>query len=277
MRKFAAIVCLICLTLGMAVLPVEAAMTIGGKLHIEQPKDQTSPKTRTTTPSQSKNNTPAQPAAPSIYINGVELVTPNPPMIVGGRTLVPLAAIFNALQISVSWNQVDKVITAGPIWLQIDNSTARVSEQPVKLDVPAQIIDSRTYVPLSFIAASLGKNINWDPELYRVDIYDEEPRSSDLSLYVNAVDYGGGEIVAQATFTNVGDVQITKVNWVQVRIYLYRADNSYVPVDATFLNLPLDLMPGETMDYVLTFTNVPDYEGITSYDHEVLDGQYVYI
>jgi|GEM_PF-5417756 hypothetical protein len=276
MRKFAAIVCLICLTLGMAVLPVEAAMTIGGKLHIEQPKNQTTPKTRTTTPGQ-KNNTPAQPAAPSIYINGVELVTPNPPMIVNGRTLVPLAAIFNALQISVSWNQVDKVITAGPIWLQIDNSTARVSEQPVKLDVPAQIIDSRTYVPLSFIAASLGKNINWDPDLYRVDIYDEEPRSSDLSLYVNAVDYGGGEIVAQATFTNVGDVQITKVNWVQVRIYLYRADNSYVPVDATFLNLPLDLMPGETMDYVLTFTNVPDYEGITSYDHEVLDGQYVYI
>ena len=249
-------------------------MTIGGKLHIEQPKNQTSPKTRGTTPSQPK--TPAQPAAPSIYINGVELVTPNPPMIVEGRTLVPLAAIFNALQISVSWNQVDKVITAGPIWLQINNSTARVNEQAVKLDVPAQIIDSRTYVPLSFIATSLGKKINWDPELYRVEIYDEAPRDSDLSVYVNAVDYGGGEIVAQATFTNVGDVQVTKVNWVQIRIYLYRDDNSYEPVDATFLNLPLNLKPGESVDYVLTFTDVPDYEGITAYDHEILDGEYMY-
>lgn len=276
MRKFVAIFCLICFSLGATVSPVEAAATIGGKLHIEQPKNTTPPRTRNTTPTQPEDNTPTQPDAPSIYINGVELVTPNPPMIVDGRTLVPLAAIFNALQISVSWNEVDKVINAGPIWLQIDNSTARVSEQPVRLDVPAQIIDSRTYVPLSFIAVSLGKRINWDPELYRVEIYDEAPRDSDLNLYVYAVDYGGGEIVAQATFTNVGDVEITKVNWVKVRIYLYRDDNSYEPVEATFLNLPLNIRPGETMDYVLTFTNVPKYEGITAYDHEVVDGQYVY-
>lgn len=277
MKKYLSILFLICFVLGLPVSPVEAAATIGGKLHIEQPKNTTPPKTRNTTPTQPQDNPSAHPDAPSIYINGIELVTPNPPVIIDGRTLVPLAAIFNALQISVSWNQVDRVITAGPIWLQIDNSTARVSEKTVKLDVPAQIIDSRTYVPLSFIAASLGKNINWDPELYRVDIYDETPRDSDLSLYINEVDYGGGEIVAQATFTNVGDVEITKVNWVKVRIYLYRDDNSYVPVDATFLNLPLNLKPGEAMDYTLTFTNVPAYDGITAYDHEVLDGQYVYI
>lgn len=277
MRKFAAIVCLICLTLGMAVSPVEAAATIGGKLHIEQPKNTTPPKTRTTTPTKPQDNTPATPNAPSIYINGVELVTSTPARLTEGRTLVPLAEIFHALQYTVEWNAADRVITSGPIWLQIDNPNAKVNEQPVPLDVPARIINSRTYVPLGFIATSLGKKVDWDPELYRVDIYDEAPRDSDLYLYVNAVDYGGGEIVAQATFTNVGDVQITKVNWVKVRVYLYRADNSYVPVDATFVNLPLNLKPGEAMDYVLTFTNVPNYEGITAYDHEVVDGQYVYI
>lgn len=276
MRKFAAIVCLICFTLGIAVLPVEAAMTIGGKLHIEQPKNQTPPKTRTTQP-QPENNTPAEPDSPSIYINGVELVTSTPARILDGRTLVPLADIFHALQNSVSWNAADRVITAGPIWLQIDNPIAKVDDQPVHLDVPAQIIDSRTYVPVGFIVTSLGKDVQWNAELYRIEINDVAPRDSDLSLYINAVDYGGGEILAQATFTNVGDVQITKVNYVKVRIYLYRDDNSYVPVEATFLNLPLNLKPGEAMDYELTFTNVPIYTGITSYGHEVLDGQYVYI
>jgi hypothetical protein len=57
-------------------------------------------------------------------------------MIINGRTLVPLAAIFNALQRSVNWDSVNRVITSGPIWLQIDNTIAEVSGQAVQLDVP---------------------------------------------------------------------------------------------------------------------------------------------
>lgn len=274
MRKFAAIVCLICFSLGVFGLPVEAATTIGGKLHIEKPRTQTKPKTHTNQPN---NNYQPEPDGPSIFVNGVELATSTPARIVDGRTLVPLADIFHALQNSVSWNPVDRVITAGPIWLQIDNTRAKVGDTIVTLDVPAQIFDSRTFVPVGFIATSLGKDIKWDPDLNRIDINDVAPRDSDLSLYINAVDYGGGEIIAQATFTNVGDVTITKVNWVKIRVYLYRDDNSYVPVEATFLNLPLNIEPGGFMDYTLTFTDVPEYSGITAYDHEVLDGQYVYI
>ncbi|MEQ8174580.1 MAG: copper amine oxidase N-terminal domain-containing protein [Syntrophomonadaceae bacterium] len=269
MKKFAAIVCLICLTWGMAVFPVEAAATIGGTLHIDKPKPQPKP--------QPQPQPEPEPEAnyPTIYINGVQLYTANPPMIINGRTLVPIAAIFNALQRSVNWDPVNRVITSGPIWLQIDNSNARVNDQTVSLDVPAQIIDSRTYVPVSFIATSLGKDINWDAENNRIDIKDAS--NNDLSLYVNSVDYGGDKIVAQATFYNDGDVQITKVNYVTVRIYLYRDDYSYETVDATFYDLPLNLKPGESIDYTLTFTNVPIYYGITTYDDMVVDGQYVYI
>lgn len=268
MRKFAAIVCLICLTWGMAVLPVEAAATIGGTLHIEQPKPKPKPQPQPGREPEAKH--------PTIFINGVQLDTPNPPMIINGRTLVPIAVIFNALQRSVNWDAVNRVITSGPIWLQIDNSFAKVNEQTVTLDVPAQIIDSRTYVPVGFIATSLGKTINWDAENYRIDINDASS-NNDLNLYINSVDYGDGKIVAQATFTNVGNVKITKVNYVSVRIYLYRNDNSYETVDATFRDLPLNLQPGEELDYTLTFTNVPKYSGITSYYSEVMDGQYTYI
>ena len=48
------------------------------------------------------------------------------------------------------------------IVLTIGNNTAIVNNLSVNLDVPAMIIESRTYVPLRFVAESMGAEVKWD-------------------------------------------------------------------------------------------------------------------
>jgi hypothetical protein len=74
--------------------------------------------------------TTASSTAPAIQvnINGTPLQMDVPPMIVNGRTLVSLRAIFNALGATVQWNPADQSITATKgsttINLQIGSTTA---------------------------------------------------------------------------------------------------------------------------------------------------------
>lgn len=109
-----------------------------------------------------------------VMINGEDLVTDTPPTIVEGRTLVPMAAIFKALGAEVSWDGSTRTVTGikdgTEIKLQIDSTTALINGQGSTLDVPATIINNRTMVPLSFIALSLGRNVQWDGESRTVTI-----------------------------------------------------------------------------------------------------------
>ena len=56
------------------------------------------------------------------------------------------------------------------IVLQIDNNVAIVDGEPVTIDAPPEIKNSRTMVPLSFIARELGHDVEWDGENRRVII-----------------------------------------------------------------------------------------------------------
>ena len=120
-------------------------------------------------------------AAPSVYLNGEQMTFDAEPFIENDRTLVPMRAIFEACGAAVAWDQ-DKLTVLGTksapeeggtptvIALQIDNTTAYVDNEPVELEVPAKVVSDRTFVPLRFIADSLGADVNWDQEVFRVDI-----------------------------------------------------------------------------------------------------------
>lgn len=109
-----------------------------------------------------------------VMINNQPLITDTPPMIIDGRTMVPVAAIFRALDAQVSWDPTTRTVTGTKngkvIKLQIDNNTAWIDGQPVQLDVPATIVNNRTMVPAAFISMSLGMNVNWDPNTSTVSI-----------------------------------------------------------------------------------------------------------
>ncbi|MGI6327645.1 MAG: copper amine oxidase N-terminal domain-containing protein [Dethiobacteria bacterium] len=86
--------------------------------------------------------------------------------IVDGRFLVPMRGIFEALGAVVAWDGETRTVTGTrgdiTVKLTIDSKTATVNENIIELDVPATIIDGRTFVPTRFVGESLGANVSWD-------------------------------------------------------------------------------------------------------------------
>jgi hypothetical protein len=88
------------------------------------------------------------------------------PQIISGRTMVPLRAIFEALGASVEWDDATKTVksTKGDISisLTIGANELKKNGESKALDVPAQIIDSRTMVPVRAISEAYECEVNWD-------------------------------------------------------------------------------------------------------------------
>ena len=115
---------------------------------------------------------------PSVYFNGEQMTFESDPYITEERTMVPFRAIFEAVGASVMWDGDTRTVIAvktegdaiTTIALQIDSNLAFVNDKSVTLDVPAQIKDDFTFVPLRFVMESLGANVAWDGDAYKVTI-----------------------------------------------------------------------------------------------------------
>ncbi|HAS04570.1 MAG TPA: hypothetical protein DCR71_02240 [Dehalococcoidia bacterium] len=104
-------------------------------------------------------------AAPQVVLDGQTLSFDVPPVIENNRTLVPLRAIFEALGASVQWDGATQTVTATKSDTEITliiGGQAFKNGQPVSLDVPAKIIESRTMVPLRFVSEAYGCQVTWD-------------------------------------------------------------------------------------------------------------------
>lgn len=106
---------------------------------------------------------------------------------VNGRTLVPMRTIFEELDSTVQWTAKTKTITANrgtkKITLVVGSKNATVNGQKITLDVPPQIINGRTLVPLRFISEALGAKVDWNNKTKTVTITTFEV--SDRYYFVN--------------------------------------------------------------------------------------------
>lgn len=113
--------------------------------------------------------------SPSVLIDGQSLYCDVPPVIENGRTMVPMRAIFEALNAQVEWNGTTRTVTSRreniTVQLSIGSTIAYINRQPVILDVPARITDQRTLVPLRFVSESLGAAVDWNANSRTVLIY----------------------------------------------------------------------------------------------------------
>lgn len=89
------------------------------------------------------------------------------PKIVNSRTMVPLRGIFEEMGAEVSWDSakrtaIVKAEDGTQICVTIGSKTATVGTQTKKLDAAPMIANSRTLVPVRFIAEALGAQVGWD-------------------------------------------------------------------------------------------------------------------
>ena len=110
---------------------------------------------------------PGQQSRPiTVYIDGNLLVMEVSPFIRNGRTMVPMRALFEALGADVFWDPVERTVVATRsgknILLPVNSNAPRVNGLVVPIDVPAEIINSRTFVPLRFVSEALGESVTYD-------------------------------------------------------------------------------------------------------------------
>lgn len=74
----------------------------------------------------------------------------------------------------VEWNDEEKIVTITKgettIKFNLAENKVYVGEDEVLLDVPAEVMNNRTMVPLRFIAEQLGLDVEWDEELGTIEI-----------------------------------------------------------------------------------------------------------
>ncbi len=110
-----------------------------------------------------------------VIVNGDEVVFPDQkPAIVNDRTLVPLRAIFEALKAEVEWDDETKTVTSKKgdisVSLAIDSDRLYQNGQEKILDVPAQIMNGRTMVPVRAISEAFQCQVGWDQNTRTVTV-----------------------------------------------------------------------------------------------------------
>lgn len=101
---------------------------------------------------------------PSLYLNHNTRIKANP-VIINGRTLVPLRALLEEMGATVEWDGITKAVKTRRgntnIIMKISSDNATVNGNTVKLDVPAQLIDGVTYIPARFVGESFNYKVLW--------------------------------------------------------------------------------------------------------------------
>lgn len=116
-------------------------------------------------------------------VNGENVVNDVAPMIVNGRTMLPIRFVAEKLGAKVYWDEYLQRVSIKSrktdISVKIGKKTAEVTEkiavynqktEDVELDSPAFIENSRTYLPVRFVSEKLGADVQWDPATQTVTI-----------------------------------------------------------------------------------------------------------
>lgn len=149
--------------------------------YLENHKPSNSPNTGTGGPGTTPNTEKKYKTVIVLTIDSVEikvnkntLINDVAPIIVNDRTMLPIRVIAEELGAKVDWDEAQQKVTVTKddkkITVYIDSDTAYVNDEVVKLDSPAFIQNSRTYLPLRFISENLGAEVDWDGDLQQVTI-----------------------------------------------------------------------------------------------------------
>ena len=117
-----------------------------------------------------------------------------PPYIKGGKTIIPVRAITEALDAEVLWDPDTETVTITKdnttVEMTIGETTVFVDGLEVEATAP-EINCGRTYIPLRFLAEVFGFDVTWDSENEIIDIdAEEDADTEDVSADPETPDSG---------------------------------------------------------------------------------------
>lgn len=135
-----------------------------------------------TIPVSAANNITEMPNV-KIVIDGQIGTYEDTPINMNNRTLLPLRGILVNLGVNndsehIGWNSQEKSVTvlkdSTKIYLKIGSNKATVNGEEIALDASPVVYKNRTYIPVNFIAKSLGMKVVWDGSSKSVLIREQE-------------------------------------------------------------------------------------------------------
>jgi len=102
------------------------------------------------------------------------------PYIENNTALIPIRAIAEGLNCDVDWDgetQTLRIKGHKEILLTINSDIAVVDNKNISLDLPAKLINGRTFVPLKFVSENLDAKVSWNEESNIISIKTEKENS----------------------------------------------------------------------------------------------------
>lgn len=110
----------------------------------------------------------------TLHLDGRYIYTDVDPVITNGRTMVPLRAAGEALNAKIEWNQATQTATATKdnkiVVFTLNNNTYYINGQAYTTDVAPTIIQNRTMLPIRAFGEAFDVQVDWDQQLYDVNI-----------------------------------------------------------------------------------------------------------
>jgi len=138
----------------------------------------------------------------AIIVNDTPLETDTPPRVIGGRVLLPMRDVFNALGIVIerSGDRISARLPTGSVTCNVGSSYATVDGRVASLGTPITEVGATVYVPLELLVVAFGVQASYDQRGAKVDLISdyvgresgaEQARSdggSDVQGVISAID-----------------------------------------------------------------------------------------
>ncbi len=192
------------------------------------------------------------------------------PMIKNGVTLIPLRVIFEALGAKVEWNQGTYTVTATKdnttIILSVGDTNAIVNGAVVKLELPSEIFNNKTMIPLRFVSEALGAKVDWINYTRTVLIYYELLPKTFAYVTVGEFEHN----IVDALGQNYKKIISTQSQFPVWR-YDDKANLNYSVPDSNNVNVDFQgLMNGSLRTQLFVYWKAGNIESYPVVDHFVL-------
>ncbi len=214
---------------------------------------------------------------PIMEINGIateiDAGRQTEPLIINGRTLVPIRAIIEAFGGSVGWEPETRTavlsLKENTIRLTIDSTTAYLNNRASTLDVAPSIINDRTMLPLRFVAEGFHLGVAWDAGSQKVTVIKNTFTPAEYERLMAELPAYQGEPFA---VINQNKPYFTDYELINGSFEYYSPLDHAGRCNVCMASIAPDLMPTEDRGSISSVT--PSGWNNTPYD--IVDGKYLY-
>ncbi len=214
---------------------------------------------------------------PMMEVNGIETEIDvgrgTKPIVIEGRTLVPIRAIIEACDGVVGWDgatQTVKLTMADDvITLVINNKTAYLNNTAHTLDDAPTVINGRTMLPIRFIAEGFNLGVAWEGDTQTVTIIRNYFDTQEYNYLMNVVpDYSGSPYVE----INNGTPLFKEYEIIGGSFEYYSTLDELSRCDVCMASVGDDIMPTEERESISSITPT----GWINASYDTISGKYLY-